>query len=325
MLDLHGSFERASLRKALRLACNTDTIQLEQLKSLLTTKGIGLSEAATSNIAEQIFNAHGASITIEELVTFLVPVRRAPDFDELNDSEVAFLRTSFDAIAGGEGSVTADKLDAAAAQMHGLHEGTLSADDKADITERISALCFSLGLKDGRAELSMLFNVFREHQREKRSPPTQQQLIRAFSAFDGERSGTLPLEKVREVLKLFDGVVVNKLLADCKVGDEGSSKKSITRIDYRKLIDSYLDHLSRMPEEVEQEEEDADRKKRGFLDGISFGLPEGWFGGMFGQKGKPSEKGSDAPDPAPAPTATGAGAPAGPMVLATPIKINRGS
>jgi hypothetical protein len=217
LLDVHGSFSRAALRTPLRLAFSSDTLTLDDLNRLLCGNGLCLSDSAASRIEEQVFSAYGSSFTIEQLVCLLVPVKRVMTYEELSEAEVALLRTKFGELAGKEGTIGALQLDRAAAELPGLHDGPLSADDRAAITARIQAE------GDGLVDLETLFNVFREQQKATRPAATPQQLGKVFAAFERpsdeqpsggaeaspgsvpKRTGVLPLERVRGVVKLFDG------------------------------------------------------------------------------------------------------------------------
>ena len=255
MLDLHGSFERASLLTALRIAFTSEFLTIIELKSLLCGPPVGMNPAAASSVVEQVFAAHGECFTVEQLVAFLVPVRRVPDFNELSDSEVAMLRTSFANVSSGAPEITPAQLDATVAQLPGLHtDGPLSAAAKADVAERMLEIA-----GESRADLPSLFNVMRAHQRATRAPPTAQQLVRAFNAFDHENSGSLSYDRLKKVLVLFDGVHEEEIrrlaLNECRATtpmQEKAEKASggaaaAQRIDYRRLAELYTEHIKNLP------------------------------------------------------------------------------
>ena len=208
LLDLHNSFQRGSLLTALRLARTSDMLDVSGLVQLLVQRSVGMSQHAADQIAEQVFLAHGSQFTFEDLVCLLVPCQRVQVFEELVDSEVSMMRAAFAKLPGANGAGTAaatpELLQRAAREVPGLHPtGVLT---KAE-SEAVYDKC--LNQHDGALDVGSLFTVMREHQRETRAAPTQAQLVKAFGAFDVEKSSTLPLEKLKQVIMLFDGVEVS--------------------------------------------------------------------------------------------------------------------
>ena len=207
MLDLHSSFDRGALLTSLRLARSSDILTMDDIKKLLCDRGIGMSDHAASQVREQLFGAFGASVTMEQLVCLLVPIQRVRDFADLTESEVSMMRSAFAKLPGATGGATAavstDFLKRAAREVPGLQpSGLMSATELDAVHERC------LALHDGSVDLASLFNISREVQRAQLPPPTQHQLVKTLAAFDTETNSTLPLEKLRDVIKLFDGIEV---------------------------------------------------------------------------------------------------------------------
>ena len=143
LLDLsNGSISRAALLTEMRLARSSDMLTIDDLKELLCERAIGLEQRAATQIGEQMFAAHGASFTLEQLVNFLVPVRRVPLFEELSDSEMAFLRTRFALLtkSTSNATITPELLDKVAVELPGLHDGALSDDERALLEEKMAEI-----------------------------------------------------------------------------------------------------------------------------------------------------------------------------------------
>lgn len=295
LLDLDGSFERAGLLTALRLAFSSDVLTVVDLKALLCGPPVGMNHVAASSVVEQVYSAHGEAFTVEQLVAFLVPVRRVPHFDELVESEVSMLRTSFASVSSGASAISPGLLDKAVAQVPGLHPaGTLDAAAKADVIERMQSMN-----GESSTDLGDLFNIMREHQRATRETPTSQQLIRAFNAFDDDKSGTLTYERLKRLLVLFDGVPEAEIrrlaLTECKAttamvdkSERGSA--SSQRVDYRRLVHLYMDALQKA--KLASAERGADAAKKAAHGGGGGG--GGIFGGLFG--GRKDDRGAAAKD-----------------------------
>jgi len=271
VLNLHGS-SRAALRTALRLAFASDVLTLEDLRRLLRTSmagGLGLSEGAVSSLANQVKRAYGENFTVEQLVCLVVPLSLVGRYGDLTDDEVSSLRARFDPLAAG-GTVGSDQLSKVTEQLPELGGGSLSDADHAAIVAAMQKTA------DGRADLELLFNLLRDQQQRTRAKPTEAQLVRAFNAFDSDKSGTLPLERLRGVIKLFDGADVRAaMMKDATVAlDEPKEAKTKARIDYRKLVEAQV------AAKAAEEEAAAAADKGG-----------GWLGGMFGGgKEKKEEK-----------------------------------
>ena len=270
VLNLHGS-SRAALRTALRLAFASDVLTLEDLRRLLRISmagGLGLSEGAVSSLADQVKRAYGENFTVEQLVCLVVPLRLVARYADLTDDEITSLRARFDPLAAG-GTIGTDQLSKVAEQLPELHGGPLSDADHAAIVAAMQKT------SDGRADLESLFNLVREQQQRTRAKATEAQLVRAFHAFDSDKSGTLPLERLRGVIKLFDGADVRAaVMKDATVAlDEPKEAKTKARVDYRKLVEAQV-----AAKAAEEEAAAAAADKGG-----------GWLGGMF-VGGKDKEK-----------------------------------
>ena len=250
LLALHDAFSRGELLTALRLAYSSDSITLDELKSLLCVKGgVGLSEASASVISEQVYSAYGSTFTIEQLVCLLVPVKRVATFAELSESEVALLRTKFAGLQSQEGTIDSSQLKRVAAELPSLHDGPLSADDEAAISAELQA-------NGGSADLQTTFNLFRAAQTRARVPPTSQQMVKAFLAFDTGKSGsagTLNVEKLKGVVKLFDGPTLKpevlknaKTVVDGGAGDVSAkelaaAQKASHDVDVLAVVEGYAE------------------------------------------------------------------------------------
>lgn len=310
LLDLHGSFSRAALLTPLRLAFRSDTLTLDDLKRLLCGTGLGLSEEAGAAISDQVTAAYGSSFTIEQLVSLLVPLKRVQSAQELSESELALMRRKFEGISDKEGTIEPSQLSRVAAEVPGLHDGPLSSADCEEIAARMRHEC------GGRADLETLFDMFREQQSASRAMPTQQQLSKAFGAFDkavaggkgvrgAEKGRVLPLERVRSVVKLHDGptlkpevIKLSKALLEGGAGDVSAKElakqsKASHDIDVTRLIALYDEQLQKaLAKEKEAEEKAAAKAQKVSAKEEKDAHGRGLMGGLFGlgHKSKSSEQ-----------------------------------
>ena len=80
-------------------------------------------------------------------------------------------------------------------------------------------------------------------QREHAPAPTQSQLVKALGVFDAEKSSTLPLDKLKGVIQLFDGVELKAAIKNAKVAppkDGPKPKSSKQPVDYHDLVENYI-------------------------------------------------------------------------------------
>lgn len=73
LVDLHAA-SRAELLTALRTSRSSDIITIDELKTLLCHRSIGMSEAAANEVSNKLKREHGENFTSEQLVNFLIPV-----------------------------------------------------------------------------------------------------------------------------------------------------------------------------------------------------------------------------------------------------------
>ena len=194
LLDLRT--ERAALHSALAAyKHDADVMTKSTLVHLLTAGTTALSETAATRVADSVFANGSSHVSLEALVSGLVPPRRVP-YEELYDSELAAMRDHFSALDGGWGTIDSSQLDDAVSRLPGLHHGPMSSADRDALVAQIRQQA------GGRVDLPTLVRLVRQRQQQQQHVTTRQ-LTQMLQSFDAAGNGLLPLEKATAICRLF--------------------------------------------------------------------------------------------------------------------------
>ena len=249
LLNFKGGCDRGGLLTALRLARTSNQLTISELRTLLCERGIGMSDHAAKQIAEQAYFAFGESFSIEQIMTMLIPVKRTNSWEELNDSEQSIMQAAFAKVLASKGGGKAEAVNKAfllkaAAEVPGLHPtGTPSDQELASLEEQCTSLY------DGAVDLPDLFNLMRSPTTTTTTDSTYGPLVKAFAAFDMDASSSLTLPRCKQIITLFDGAAGAELesaLAEAKVSaaeaktDGEAFDKRKPKINYHTLVEAFL-------------------------------------------------------------------------------------
>jgi len=191
-----------------------EELTIDELKRLLLSeRGIGMNESAAASIMEHIFQAHGSTVTCEQVASLLVPLHRVQHFEDLSEPEMCRMRAEWAPLVRECGGTSADgSIDAglsmlrkAAARVHGLVPGDAF---EPDTDCKIIAQNLRKS-KTQEIDLPTTFELFRAQQTKAMPPSTHMQLFEMLSAFDDDQSGSLSAEKMRRILTVFDGPIAD--------------------------------------------------------------------------------------------------------------------